>query len=498
MRGHTRTARVREIRAVAKHPEWLQSVRAGTLVLFLVLSPALGAVSVAGAGPTAGGGQITGGEPPSAASGAASGGPCTGTVTDPANGTTVVSVQGARFGPDGGKTRAKLVAFGPHGRIKWVYNHSKGVVWSYDVDPLPNGNLFVTATRRGRTDIFELNPRTLERVWTRVLNLTDTHDADMLNRSHVAIANMRNYDETTGENDDRLLIYNRKTDEIVWEWQFDTHYPRTVGENYTDDWTHVNDIDPVGEHRFLASPRNFDQVILVDRRTGTVELRLGSDDNHDVLHRQHNPDYLESRTGRPTFLVADSENGRAVEYEYRDGEWRRTWTLGGEGILSWPRDADRLPNGNTLVTDSSGHRVLEVRPNGTVVWEVYAPWLVYDAERVRPGDGSHGPTIADQEASGRYSISGNTNRSTAEISTCDRALGTFEPGSWEPVETPKSTRQGTGTGTGTGTAWGTPPSTDHDEASDGPAGLFGIGTVAGVLALVFCTALLRHRTAGSE
>jgi hypothetical protein len=55
-----------------------------------------------------------------------------------------------------------------------------------------------------------------------------------------------------------------------------------------------------------------------------------------------------------------------VEYARRDGGWERTWELVGGGLRE-PRDADRLPNGNTLVVDRLGQRTLEVAPNGTVL-----------------------------------------------------------------------------------------------------------------------------------
>jgi len=112
-------------------------------------------------------------------------------------------------------------------------------------------------------------------------------------------------------------------------------------------------------------------------------MRLGEDGNHSILNEQHNPDYLESEDGTPTILVADSDNDRVVEFERDCGDadlglhagtppeechWDEVWELG-ENQFNWPRDADRLPNGNTLVTDSLNHRVVEVTPEGEVVWE---------------------------------------------------------------------------------------------------------------------------------
>ncbi|WP_254829502.1 aryl-sulfate sulfotransferase [Haloglomus salinum] len=378
-------------------------------------------------------------------------GACTGTMTDPADGITVVSVQGARFRPEVKKTTARLVAFGPRGNVRWVHE-PEGVVWSYDIDPLPDGDLFLTATTRvegeGKTKFVRFDPENQSAVWSVTADFHDTHDADLLDEHRIAVANMRDPDPANGTNGDSLAIFNRTSGEVEWEWHFDDHYPPSVGGNYSDDWTHVNDIDPVrGGEAFLASPRNLDQVILVDRSSGEIEARLGRDQQWSTLHAQHNPMYLESDSGRPTFLVADSENDRLVEYELREGAnatagtageggaWRRTWTLGSAESFQWPRDADRLENGNTLVGDSRHNRVLEVTPEGEVVWEVYAPWLVYDVARVSNGNEDGGPTIADQGAAGTYNLSGDTafslDQQEACASTLDAAAGRgsfFAPG----------------------------------------------------------------------
>ena len=365
-------------------------------------------------------------------------GACAGTVTEPADGVTVVSVQGARFQPEVEKTTARLVAFGPRGNVRWVYEPDD-VVWSYDVDPLENGDLFLTATTRvdgeGVTRVVRFDPTNQSVVWTETLDLLDTHDADLLDDERIAIANMRNGDPANGTNGDRLLIYNRTTGETEWEWRFDPRYPPSAGGDYGDDWTHVNDIDPVrGGEAFLASPRNLDEVILVNRSTGDVDLRLGRDDDHSTLYEQHNPQLLASEDGRPTLLVGDSKNDRVVEYELREGAnatagtagpggaWERVWTLGSDASFDWPRDADRLANGNTLVADSRNHRALEVTPEGEVVWEVYAPWLVYDVARVPDGNEDGGPTIADQGASGRHRPTGDANLGLSRQEECAETL----------------------------------------------------------------------------
>ena len=330
-------------------------------------------------------------------------------VDDPANGTTVVSIQGFHFqGMSNENKPARLVAVGPRGNVQWVHDGSGfDATWFYDVDPLENGNLLVTATAEGETLVYELDTETQERVWTERLPIKDTHDVDLVNGDQLLVANMRNYNATAERNDDRLFLYDRGEGEIDWEFHFRRIYNQSAGGGYHgEDWTHVNDVDKIGDGQYVASPRNMDEVIVVNRSTKNVTMRLGSDDDHDVLYEQHNPQYLESENGTPTMLVADSENDRVVEYAKEGDEWNRTWSLGTRG-LNWPRDADRLPNGNTLIVDTMHHRVVEVTPEGEVVWEFHAPWAPYDVERIQLGDEPGGPTMRDIGKAGHHDVSGS-------------------------------------------------------------------------------------------
>ncbi|ERH12807.1 MAG: WD40 repeat protein [halophilic archaeon J07HB67] len=331
-----------------------------------------------------------------------------GTVTEPADNATVVGIQGFHFQGQGAEKKpARVVSAGPGGETNWAFEGgSYDATWFYDVDPLPNGNLLVVSTNPDGTLVMELDRSTREAVWQERFDMTDTHDVDMLPNGNLVIANMRNWDEERGVSDDRIVIYDRETEEFVWEWTFRNHYDNATDGGFSEDWTHVNDVDRVGDGRFLLSPRNFDQAIVVDRESKAIVERLGTDGDHDTMFEQHNPDWLVSEAGNPTILVADSENDRIVEYTKRDGEWEQIWTVGA-GQLSWPRDADRLPNGNTLITDSLNHRVIEVTPQGEIVWEYYATWGAYEAERLGTGDESNGPTMTDQGVSGNYSLTGS-------------------------------------------------------------------------------------------
>lgn len=90
--------------------------------------------------------------------------------------------------------------------------------------------------------------------------------------------------------------------------------------------------------------------------------------------------------------MADSENNRVVELHKNEstGEWEESWTVYEiDGIpLDWPRDADRLPNGHTLITDSRNNRVVEITRNGSVVASYQVPDLPYEADRIPYGESS--------------------------------------------------------------------------------------------------------------
>jgi hypothetical protein len=330
-----------------------------------------------------------------------------GKISEQPDNRTVISIQGFHIrGKANPKKPARLLAVEDGGDIAWREGSTPNQTWFYDVDPLENGNFLVTSTVPGDTVAFEYDPAADERIWTQRLDAKDTHDVAKLSEDEILVANMRNYNASASRNDDRIYVYNLTRDEITWEWYFRNEFGPKDGGFYREDWTHVNDVDIIDDHRVLLSPRNMDQVLVLNRTTREIELRLGSDDNHDVLYEQHNPDFFYDEEGNPTMLVGDSENDRVVEYTRVDGEWERTWTVTG---FNWPRDADRLPNGNTLIVDTHNQRVVEVTPQGEVVWEFYAPWAPYDAERLGTGaESADGPAIRDMDAEGTYAVHGGS------------------------------------------------------------------------------------------
>jgi hypothetical protein len=76
--------------------------------------------------------------------------------------------------------------------------------------------------------------------------------------------------------------------------------------------------------------------------------------------------------------------------------------------LDWPRDADRLADGTTLVSDTRNARLLVVNESGAVLWEKRFDYrtIPYEADRL-PGD----------EAVGRPTYGGDSDDGVARPSS---------------------------------------------------------------------------------
>ncbi|WP_049985297.1 arylsulfotransferase (asst) [Halobellus rufus] len=317
------------------------------------------------------------------------------------NGTVVATDSNAFVADenDAPRAQAELVAFAPDGRIDYYENrHTR----YWDVDPVSGTDATVEFVYADHLDASEcggesvctrngverVNLTTGERtdVFSRITpgkHSTRWHDVDRVDDERLLVADIDR---------DRAFVVNTTTGLTEWEWDAQSDFDVESGGPYPDDWTHINDVEHVeidGRDAAMVSLRNHDQVAFVDFERGLMdEWTLGSDGDHDTLYEQHNPDYIPAERGGPAVLVADSENSRIVEYQRVDGSWERSWTWSDER-MQWARDADRLPNGHTLVTDSNGDRVFEIDTEGEVVWSATVGFP-YESERLGTGDESAG------------------------------------------------------------------------------------------------------------
>lgn len=197
---------------------------------------------------------------------------------------------------------------------------------------------------------------------------------------------------------DVVRVWDRAAREIVWRWKTCEHYPV---EGASGDWDHLNTVEHVpGEDALILSPRNLNRLLKVDRASGAVLWALGEEgdfelaDEDQFLH-QHAP---EVQPGGSILLFDNGLAGvrewsRAIEIAYDEEQMTAEviWEFRPQPDLFAPiwSDADRLPNGNTLVTfgrraASRDSHIIEVSPASEEVWHLRLPpgWGVYRAQRV--------------------------------------------------------------------------------------------------------------------
>ena len=158
--------------------------------------------------------------------------------------------------------------------------------------------------------------------------------------------------------------------EIVWSWYAKDHfYESPYKDIYDEGWTHTNAVSRLPNGNTLISPRNFNFVVEVDPQ-GSVVRTLGE----GLLYYQHDPvilpngNLLSGSHRPPPAFAASIVSYPALEIDIETG--KIVW-----GDFIWPaelrygaRDANRLPNSNTLV--QVGTRVAELTNDGEIVWQL--------------------------------------------------------------------------------------------------------------------------------
>jgi hypothetical protein len=147
--------------------------------------------------------------------------------------------------------------------------------------------------------------------------------------------------------------------EIVWTWYAKDYFDKPPYNNiFNEGWTHTNAVTRLPSGNTLISLRNFNIVVEVDPK-GAVVRTYGE----GIFGDQHDPEMLPNGN----ILAASFRPQRAVEIDPKTN--RIVWQFlveknGVEGV----RDADRLPNGNTLLTGIS--KLAEVTAEGKIVWQL--------------------------------------------------------------------------------------------------------------------------------
>ena len=198
------------------------------------------------------------------------------------------------------------------------------------------------------------------------------------------------------------------------------------------DWLHINSMSELGRNNYftktgderfnpqniIISSRNTDYIAIISRKTGEVVWRVGPDFSEGAAEHglgqfigQHHAHMIPMNLpGEGNILVFDNggrpgyggfvyprtdrrDYSRIIEFNPVTLEmvWQYGAEKGDENFFShFISSAQRLPNGNTLITDGANGRLFEVTKSKETVWEFIAPVmggrsnLVYRSYRIPP------------------------------------------------------------------------------------------------------------------
>ena len=191
---------------------------------------------------------------------------------------------------------------------------------------------------------------------------------------------------------DGIREISQDTGETVWEWRAGEHIstgdhcPVCIRDtsarlnHFAHDWLHSNAlIFEEAEQAVYLNVRNLNRLVKIDYPSGDVIWSMGDDGEfgEGLWSHGHDPQLL----ANGNILIFDNGNhkepveySRAVEIAFDPSA---AWA---EAVWEWSDtppfydcgmgDANRLPNGNTLITNAFGGRIIEVTGDGEVAWEM--------------------------------------------------------------------------------------------------------------------------------
>jgi hypothetical protein len=159
---------------------------------------------------------------------------------------------------------------------------------------------------------------------------------------------------------------------------------RTTSWDIKDDFLHANSIEVIdgqmaeklpfaSEGQVLLSLRDIDALAVLDLEKKEVVWAL-----QGSWHRQHDADLLSNGD----ILLFDNfghfgSGGMSRVIEIKPVTQEIVWSYTGDDEQPFQSDIrsgqQRLPNGNTLITESDGGRIFEVTAKGEIVWDYVNP-----------------------------------------------------------------------------------------------------------------------------
>ena len=309
----------------------------------------------------------------------------------------------------GGGIAGRVEKFDTSGTLIWGFEYSTSSYCAHhDVEPLPSGNILLIAweykTRQEAIDA----------------GRDPAQQGDALWPDHIIEV------EPTGSSGGTIVWEWHVWDHLIQEYDSSkanygvvADHPELIDLNYvtrTQDWNHINAIDYNEElDQILVSVHEFNEIWVIDHSTTTDEAASHSGGNGgkggDLLYRWGNPEAYQAGTaadkqffgqhgvswvetgcpGEGNILVFNNGQSRRYSsvdeiipplnstggYTYTPGEaygpdapvWVFTTETPTDMYSPLLSNAQRLPNGNTLICSAQQGLLLEVTPEKAIVWK---------------------------------------------------------------------------------------------------------------------------------
>ncbi|MCK5347109.1 MAG: aryl-sulfate sulfotransferase, partial [Candidatus Heimdallarchaeota archaeon] len=314
------------------------------------------------------------------------------------------------------------------GYIVHRWHHKQGFNWHY-AELLPDGNIIAVIKENYRRHIGGILLRLdwdSNVVWK--MHIACHHDFDVLENGNI-MALCREYINNDAiypgilksdcifevkpirKPQHFMLEYIPYVPQILWEWHSDQHAlelkefvdiefplkrkPRKNQKRYPPrptDWAHINTVEVLPDNpsakkdpRFkkgniLISLLCVNTIAVIDRETGKIVWAWGPGE----LDCQHIPTMLNNGN----ILIYDNGSNRKYSrvLELDPLKEKIVWEYKADPPESFfsvnQGSSQRLPNGNTLISETRNGRLFEVTLDGEIVWEYFNPDLTPDRERM--------------------------------------------------------------------------------------------------------------------
>jgi len=282
----------------------------------------------------------------------------------------------------------RIIEVDMQGQVVWEYNIPDDLKQytnpGLDVEVLDDNNVLFVLPRKG---IYEID-RTGTVVWSH-MDAKASHDADRLSNGNTIYV----YGSSDTVADAHVKEVNALGG-LEWSWYAGNEYNVAPYAGISrEGWVHTNAVTRLSTGNTIISPRNFSLTIEVDTGGNTV-WSIDWVDLYDgtfpVGYDPHEPEIHEANDHLLVCLQRTSPY-QVVEIDRGTGD--PVWEYDREGLRT-TRDADRLPNGNTLIVGvlepDDESVIFEVTPQKEIVWQLKvkdtpatdSPGWFYKAQRI--------------------------------------------------------------------------------------------------------------------